>query len=617
MNKLYELQRHVLPKTSFSDFSELFVNITDTIISNNNRLVKTKAYKFDTWMNMFAGKKHYKYCDLGELYLTLNIIGKYKVTVTGSIRNAAFNRIDTTLIETECQDNCCIHIPNAKDYDGLYFTIFEAEDKPVEILGGSWCTDKKAEYDNNLAVCICTFKREDFITKNIEIFEKFIQDTPQLQGKIKLFISDNGKTLPEHLNSNNVAIFPNMNAGGAGGFTRALMEVLKANKGGVQTQSQQEFGRILFMDDDVEIFPESFYRTLILSNYLKPEFKTSIINGAMLDLYKKSEFFENLAIQNKLWVEAYHKSQKLDYNNILKINEIPDKIFNNSNKKADSAWWYHCFDISLAKENGLPVPVFFRGDDVEWSWRNFGKHHISMNGICVWHSPFIWRVSKVAESYYLPRNMFFINSLYTDNFKQSFKKYFIKTFNNLKNTYDYISLEILIKAMEDILKGSNVFRQNPQEQFCEINKISKQISYIDCKEQDELAIVRNKKPKAKKWRKFVHKITHEGKYCPKFLFKSTNIAPEWFPEEDYFTLVKEVKVYNLMTEKYEVRKYDRNKQIKYEKEFYNLLKEIEKNYDELHNDFVKAHKEFTTVEFWEKYLELSNEKNARKETANV
>lgn len=68
MNKLYELQRHVLPKTSFSDFSELFVNITDTIISNN-RLVKTKAYKFDTWMNMFAGKKHYKYCDLGELYL--------------------------------------------------------------------------------------------------------------------------------------------------------------------------------------------------------------------------------------------------------------------------------------------------------------------------------------------------------------------------------------------------------------------------------------------------------------------------------------------------------------------------------------------------------------------
>lgn len=36
-----------------------------------------------------------------------------------------------------------------------------------------------------------------------------------------------------------------MNAGGAGGFTRGLIEVMKLNAG---------YTRVLFMDDDVEIF---------------------------------------------------------------------------------------------------------------------------------------------------------------------------------------------------------------------------------------------------------------------------------------------------------------------------------------------------------------------------
>lgn len=40
-----------------------------------------------------------------------------------------------------------------------------------------------------------------------------------------------------------------MNAGGAGGFTRGLIEVMKLNAG---------YTRVLFMDDDVEIFRNLF-----------------------------------------------------------------------------------------------------------------------------------------------------------------------------------------------------------------------------------------------------------------------------------------------------------------------------------------------------------------------
>lgn len=616
MNNQYELQRHVMPTTEFTEFSELFVNISDTILSHNNEFIKAKAYKFNTWMNMFAAKKHYHYCDIGEIYLKLKIQGSYRVQVVGTNRSAAFDKMDTILVETDCQNDSCTLVPNAKDYDGLYFTIFENSQQPIQFLCGSWATDKEPLRDNSLAVCICTFKREEFITKNIRLFENFIESNPSLKGKIKLFISDNGKSLPDDLNSVNVTIYPNMNAGGAGGFTRCLMEVLKQNRGG-KNLSVQGFGRVCFMDDDVEIFAESFYRTLILSNYLKNEFKDAVINGAMLDLYNKSEFFENLAIQDKLWVNAYHKSQGLDYRNILKINDIPDEIFTNKDKKTDSAWWYHCFDISFAENKGLPVPVFFRGDDVEWSWRHFGTHHISMNGICVWHSPFAFRVSKTAESYYLPRNMFFINSIYTDNFKQQYKEYFSSMFNTLVKTYDYVSCEIFIRAMKDILKGSAVFRENPSSQFSDINKLSKMTEYFDSDSLQELMFAKNYTPTTKPWRNFIYKLTNSGMFCPKFLFKSWSVALDWYPSIDNFTLVKEVKVYNLLTGKYELRKFDKAKYIKYTKEFKSLLSDIDKNYDILRADFMNAHKEFITMDFWNQYLDLSNETNTRKETSNV
>lgn len=593
--ELYELSRIVMPTSDFVENVELFVNQEEAPCYINGAIKNCNIYKFNTWMNMFAPKKHYFYCELGDIYLKLKVKGRYILQVVGSNSNKAFDRIDEILINQEYDGNQEILIPNSQMYDGIYYTIIEDKNKPIEIINGAWCTNKGPQRENKLAVVTCTFKREKYINKNITLFEQFIKENPNLKDKIKLIVADNGKTLDVTRSNDKVKIIPNMNAGGAGGFTRGLMDVIEQNAG---------FTRVLFMDDDVEMFPESFYRTLMLANYLKDEYKDSFINGAMLDLYNKSLFFENLAIQNELWVEAYHKEQSLDYDNILNINHIPENVFNNEYRKVDTAWWYHCFDVSAYYNNGLPVPIFFRGDDVEWSWRNYGKHHISMNGICVWHAPFKWRVSKVAEYYYLPRNMFFLNSIYTKDFKQTYQSMLKKRLNYLLHTYDYVSLELFKTALEDILKGSNALRVNPEKQFIEINSINRKTEYINCEDDAELDYAENHRTHAKKWRKFIWKITKNGRYCPKFLFKKRGVALEWYPPVEDFMLVKEVKVYNLFTKKYEIRRFDKKKLNFYKKEIKNLLNEIKQNYDKLHEDHIKAHKEFSTMEFWKKYLEI-------------
>ena len=592
---MQEIIRVVMPPADFIDNTELFVNKEDNECYINGKLANVNEYKFNTWMNLFAAKKYYYYCDLGNVYLDLKIKGQYKLQITGSNRNFAFDRIDNVILSQDCDGDTCVQIPYPEKYEGIYFTIIEDKANPIEFYKASYCSDREVNRDNKLAIVTCTFKREDYINKNIRLFERFIEQNPELNDKIKLIVVDNGKTLDVNRSNDRVKIIPNMNAGGAGGFTRGLMDVMEQNVG---------YTRVLFMDDDVEIFPESFYRTLILSNYLKEEFKDSFINGAMLDLYDKSKFFENLAIQDKLWVRAFHIAQNLNFNNILKINNIPTSVFENEYEKVDTAWWFHCFDVSCVQKKGLPSPVFFRGDDVEWSWRNYGEHHISMNGICVWHAPFAFRVSKVADYYYLPRNMFYINSIFTKNFKYTYSQYYIENFNYLLKSYDYTSLDLLLKSMEDILKGSNIFRENPEEQFKNVNQIAKQVEYRTAT-NDEIETAKNGYFKSKKWRKkLVKYIDNSFIKIPKFLFKKHATVSEWYPPVEAFSLVQEDSVVNLFTNKTTIRRYDRKKTLYYKKEFYKLLKQKDSNYDKLHTDYINAHKEFSTFEFWEKYLGL-------------
>ncbi len=582
---VYSLAHIALAEEKQAEFVDLFVR------------KEGRKYVYNTWMNVFAAKKYYNYAQLGELYLRIQAEGAYVLEVIGNRRNDLVLQ-DEVLVSKKVKDATIVHVPSARDYDGVYFTIRSLDSSPVNVYGGEWCTDVPPVRENKMAIVSCTFKREEYIMKNVSIFERFIEETPELKNRIKLWVIDNGRTIPESIKSENVELFYNKNAGGAGGFTRGVLEVQKANEG---------FTRILFMDDDVEFFAESFYRTLKLTDYLKEEYRQAFVNGAMLDLQQKNMFIENLALQDELWVRAYHDSCCLSYANILKVNDIPDAVFHNPHVKTDSAWWYSCFDLSLIEQKGLPLPVFFRGDDLEWGWRNFGNTHISLNGICVWHSSFVFRVSKMADYYFLPRNMFMINAIYTENFKKVWKMYFEKKKKYLLATYDYTSLEMLTQALVDILKGDAVYREDPELQLKRIAGINCMSDWRDCaSEQEKQSYLHPRKHKVKSWRKFLYKITGRGIYCPKIFMKKRSVVLDWYPAASAFIMTREVKVYNPLSGRYELRKFDASKQRKYQSEINSLLAKIEERYDELESIFKQAHKEFSSEQFWKDYLSLDS-----------
>jgi len=593
----------LLPSPQWVSYSRLFVRInTAQVVNIGGKYIQAKIYRFNTWMNAFAANKYYKYCDLGEIFLYLHIKGKYHLQIIGSYSNYEYEYYDHIIVDKYINEDISeIGIPGAKEYEALYFIIYEDINEKIEFISGAWTTNKEQVRKSKIAIVCCTYKRENYVNKIIEDYENFINNRKEFKEKIKLFIIDNGKTLNINRSNELTAIIHNKNTGGAGGFTRGLLEVCKLNE---KFEENKMFTRVLFMDDDIEILPEAYYRTLIISDYLKEQYSDSFINGAMLEMEYKHIFVENLAFQDKLWVKRDITDINIyNYYNVMVTNKRKDNIFYNKNIRVDSAWWYCCFTINKETKNKLPLPIFYRGDDVEWSWRNFGKHHISFNGINVWHSIFRFRISILGEMYYLPRNMFIINSLYTTDYYKKFEQHFKDIFNYRLENYDYSAIEIFNKSLNDILKGSSIFLEDPEMQNIRISKNMTKLEYFDANEE-EMDYAKNFVPESGKLRKLLYFLTKKGKYWPNFLFTDESIAVEYLPYMESFRLRNNVKVYNFLTGKYSIRSINRKKAAYLEKEFNILLKKIKKNYMNLKKSYESSYKELTSYDFWIKYLEL-------------
>ena len=90
--------------------------------------------------------------------------------------------------------------------------------------------------------------------------------TARYRNISRFFVSDNGQTLDiDKLGSDKISYCTQQNTGGAGGFTRGLMEILKnGNPHGIT--------HALLMDDDITIDTESIEKTYTILSLLKDEY---------------------------------------------------------------------------------------------------------------------------------------------------------------------------------------------------------------------------------------------------------------------------------------------------------------------------------------------------------
>jgi len=571
--------------------------------ADNVRLHKGDCLHFDTYFNGFSAEKWFKYTKVDKIYLTLKLCGNIRVTLLRKEKKGS--DID---IEYVAEQLCQSKEPTDYTFEystalsnGMYCFSLTAEKGGGTFWGGYYSSGLSREKIRSIkiAIDICTFQREKFVKRNLSLLNSRFLENPEspLYNGVEVFISDNAGTLDiDDLSTDRVHIVHNKNTGGAGGFTRGLMEVsdVKEEKG---------ITHVLLMDDDILIDPEVIYRTFMLLSCLKEQYFDAFIGGAMLRLDYRNIQVESGAV--------WERGNIISLKSGLNLVECDACLFNEIEENAQfNAWWYCVFPIEVVNDANLPLPIFIRGDDVEYGLRNM-KRLILINGICVWHEPFEKKYSSFLF-YYILRNRLIDNSLHNMTIPKQQLINLLKTqVMEQVRLYRYKNANLIMRGVEDFLCGVNWLAGKDGEALHqEIMSEGYKLQYLEDLEEkvqflyplyEDSLHVHN--PKTIKYR-FMHKYTTNGIfYLPISSIRSFNIVPVVGAKDINVYRTEKVLNYDYNSRKGFITHRDRDQAAKTIKRLKRLCRRLRQEYDSAVKDFADNGRQLMSREFWERYLE--------------
>ena len=250
------------------------------------------SVSFDTYFNMFSAA-------VWRLYTSVEAV-TVKATVEGEGEAVLFG-IDGDAVQ--CREICrasfsgngvtvltLIEHAGIDALPGHVFLRIEAGKAPVRVRRVDYIARPADTREIRLACCFCTYRREKDILRNIERLCSGILDDPAspLHGRTEIYVADNGHTLSgmPGIERPGVKVFENVNAGGAAGFTRCMIEAVLRRTG-------ERFTHVILMDDDAVIEPCVIERTGSLLSCLRPEHRDRMVGGAMLCAERPGRQLEN------------------------------------------------------------------------------------------------------------------------------------------------------------------------------------------------------------------------------------------------------------------------------------------------------------------------------------
>ena len=374
------------------------------VLGYENAKISIPAFEtidFATYCNGFSYKKWKTYTNLGALKLYISMKGKFRIKLVGyeyhGLQPERYS-YGTYNYELDEQTTICIKYPECTQQT-VSFEIYPYSE--CQLYDGYY-TGEYTEMDVRsveLAVATTTCFKEDYITHNMELLKhEILECSDEISKHFHIHVIDNGRTLdPEKYNCARLTVHPNKNAGGSGGFARGMIEAI---------HQEPRATHVLLMDDDVIVLPESLKRTFSLLSLLKPEYQEHFIAGSMLAIEDMCIMHEDIGtIRKNGEVCPLHRDINVtDLVYVLKMEEEHPPI-----KNEFAAWWYCCIPIDAIKKYGLPLPIFIRGDDIEYGLRCH-PGFITMNGICLWHMGFTNKFNPAIDIYQVYRNMLVIQA---------------------------------------------------------------------------------------------------------------------------------------------------------------------------------------------------------------
>jgi len=594
-----------LPKSA--DVSELYIQCNEAasinydagnqeIILRQRGMVSSNCY-----FNSFYERFYTKYTYLNSIYYLLKLEGDFQVSIYREVDEGN----DRELISTEKLENCQISdyvkvgLPLLQDETAgrIYFELVCLSEQGI-FKSGLIATEQDKNQQVSLGIISCTFKKEVYIKATVNTI---LQDELLQKKDLQIFIVDNGKTLSENdFPDSRVRLIPNKNFGGSGGFTRGLIEALESNT----------YTHFLFMDDDIELDSESIYRLFSLYEYAKFDFTVA---GSMLDLYKKHILYEAGAlhgrnINNDMAFDPFvcaSLKHNIDMKNATSLNRL--LVEENMDY---GAFWFFCFSKEVVEQIGLPLPIFIKLDDVEFSLRikeSFGSI-VAFPSIAVWHEPFYTKF-PIWDIYYVYRNHLITYAIHGSLGYVNAIKHITKELIYCLLFFEYNSAEMIVKGVEDYLKGPDFLKSNdPEILHYNILKLSKSSKTQNVQQNYSPNNQVYEKSKPTSLKKMLSVLTINGHLLPNFISSGDDVFVWLSPDstgQRYKAFAKKgVNIFREKTACLYQNKMDKPAGIKLLTRWFKLAAKSSTKWSSISTEWKNASTELTSNMFWQQYLGL-------------
>ncbi len=478
----YKIQKLVFPTEAKHQLcKKLFYRGSEGYLDREKEelhLGKGQMADFATYLNACSYRKWRRYTKAGNAVLYLDVQGEFELCIVGYSKNALnVERTEYAIQGHQIEERKTIRFGFPDNDDQMLGFEITAKEQ-CTLFGGYFAVEVDETDINDIELCIATTtcRKEAFIKRNVQILKKDILETDEEMGEhFYVHVVDNGQTLTDDdINGKHVYLHPNHNVGGAGGFARGMIESLA---------QKPKATHVLLMDDDVLVLPESIKRTYYFLKLRKKEYADHFISGAMLCYEKPNVQHEDIGT---IMSNGYCCPLKPKFDH----EDLSDNLDNEggfTDRKCEyAAWWYCCIPTAVIEKNGLPLPIFIRWDDVEYSLRCKAKF-ITMNGICVWHMGFLTKYNPAIDRYQECRNIL-IDKACSDILPNvdAYDK-ILKAFRVEILRFNYNGAEVVLRAFEDYLKGPDFLKVDRGEKILKQNlKLNEKYVSLNEIERDDI-----------------------------------------------------------------------------------------------------------------------------------
>ncbi|MFD4293680.1 glycosyltransferase [Rhodococcus sp. NPDC058532] len=455
------LQRVILPRAGEPlDVRTLYLEESPTNSRRAHSLSRTSLslgaeseVSMCSYFNAFPASYWRRWSILTSVVLRLELTGHGRVDVYRSKADSSRIHVqgkefrgdsDPTTVEFE------VDLAPFEDGGWIWFDI--TTDTDVDLVAAGWYAPIEAPGAGRVALGIPTFNRP---TDCVKALTALGSDPLVLDVIDAVIIPDQGtrKVRDEPgfaeaaaVLGDRLAIHDQANLGGSGGYSRVMYEALKT------TTAEH----ILFMDDDIEIEPDSILRALALSRFAK---SPMLVGGQMLNLQERSHLHTMGEVVNRsifMWSAAPNVEYDHDFSRYPLGDRENSKLLHRRIDVDFNGWWMCMIPRVVAEEIGQPLPLFIKWDDTEYGLRAraAGYPTVTMPGAAIWHMAWSDKDDAIDwQAYFHLRNRLVVAALHMPGNGRGMVVNTVKATLKHLLCLEYSTVAIQNQAIRDFLGG--------------------------------------------------------------------------------------------------------------------------------------------------------------------